>query len=80
MGPHDLSVGGCHAPQARTRDIDRIDSELRALADVRGATQELGELLPSIDMADELLDERLRATRARYNAREFLLSPSEQSA
>jgi hypothetical protein len=37
------------------RDIDRIDSELRALADVRGAThatQELGELLPLIDMAD----------------------------
>lgn len=73
-------MGGCHAPQARTRDIDRIDPELRALADIRGATQELGEPLSLIDMADELLGERLRPTRARYNRREFLLSPSERLA
>jgi hypothetical protein len=40
------------------RDIDTIDSELRLLATLRRAARERGCPLPSIDVADALLDER----------------------
>jgi hypothetical protein len=41
------------------RDIDTIDSELRLVAALRRAAWERGGPLPSIDVADALLDERL---------------------
>ena len=44
--------------QARMRDIDTIDSELRLVAALRRAARERGVPLPSIDVADALLDER----------------------
>jgi hypothetical protein len=40
------------------RDIDTIGSELRLVAALRRATRERGGPLPSIDVADVLLDER----------------------
>jgi hypothetical protein len=40
------------------RDIETIDSELRLVAALRRAARELGAPLPSIDVADALLDER----------------------
>ena len=42
----------------RMRDIETIDSELRLVAALRRAAQERGGPLPSIDVADALLDER----------------------
>jgi hypothetical protein len=39
------------------RDIETIDSELRLVATLRRAARERGEPLPSIDVADALLDE-----------------------
>jgi hypothetical protein len=44
------------------RDIQIIDSELRLLAALRRAARERGGPLPSIDMADALLDERHELT------------------
>ncbi|HUE31620.1 MAG TPA: hypothetical protein VMQ38_01610 [Mycobacterium sp.] len=44
------------------RDIDIIDSELRLLAALRRAAQERGGPLPSIGVADALLDERSELT------------------
>jgi hypothetical protein len=41
------------------RDIETIDSELRLVAAFRRAARERGGPLPSIDVADALLDERL---------------------
>src|SRR5262249_61126394 len=41
------------------RNIETIDSELRLVAALRGAARERGGPLPSIDVADALLDERL---------------------
>jgi hypothetical protein len=32
VGREDLSLGGCQAAQARMRDIEAIDSELRLVA------------------------------------------------
>jgi hypothetical protein len=61
VGRHKFSVGGRQAAQARPRDIESIDSELRRVAAFRRATQELGEPLPLLDVVDALLDERLRA-------------------
>ena len=52
MGREDRSVGGCQAAQARTRDIESIDSELRLVAALRRAARERGGPLPSIDEAD----------------------------
>jgi hypothetical protein len=46
----------------RVRDIDVIDSELRLVATLRRATRERGGPLPSIDVADALLDERRELT------------------
>ena len=40
------------------RDRDIIDSELRLVAALRRAARERGGLLPSIGVADALLDER----------------------
>ena len=39
------------------RDIETIDSEVRLVANLRRAARERGEPLPSIDVADALLDE-----------------------
>ena len=58
MGREDLSVGGCQAAQASVRDIETIDSELRLVATLRRAARERGDPLPSIGVADALLDER----------------------
>ena len=44
------------------RDIETIDSELRLVAVLRLATRERGGPLPSIDVADALLDERRELT------------------
>ena len=48
-------VEGC-----QVRDIDTIDSELRLVAALRRAPRGRGGPLPSIDVADALLDEPLR--------------------
>jgi hypothetical protein len=45
-------------PTLRMRDIETIDSELRLVAALRRAARERGGPLPSIDVADALLDER----------------------
>jgi hypothetical protein len=60
-----LSSAGRHAPLMR--DIEAIDSEMRLVAALRQVARERGGPLPSIDVADELLDERLRARHVRYN-------------
>jgi hypothetical protein len=44
------------------RDLDSIGSELRLVADLRCAARERGGPLPSIDVADALLDERRELT------------------
>ena len=50
-------------PQApRVRDIETIGSELRLVAALRRAARERGGPLPSIDVADALLDERRELT------------------
>jgi hypothetical protein len=43
-------------------DIETIDSELRLVAALRGAARERDGPLPSIDVADALLDERRELT------------------
>jgi hypothetical protein len=45
------------------RDIETIDSELRLEATLRRAARERGGPLPSIDVADALLDERHELTK-----------------
>jgi hypothetical protein len=40
------------------RDVETIDSELRLVAALRRAARERGGPLPSIDVADALLNER----------------------
>jgi hypothetical protein len=59
VGRANLSAGGCQA--VRTRDIESIDAELRAVAGVRRVARKGGGPLPLIDVVDALLDERLRA-------------------
>ena len=49
----------------RMRDIETIDSELRLVAALRRAARERGGPLPSIDVADALLDERRELTELR---------------
>jgi hypothetical protein len=44
------------------RDIETIDGELRLVAALRRAARERGGPLPSIDVADALLDERAKVT------------------
>ena len=43
------------------RDLETIDSELRLVAALRRAARERGGPLPSIAVADALLDERREA-------------------
>ena len=62
MGREDLSLGGCQAAQARMRDIEIIDSELRLVVALRRAALKRGGPLPSIHVADALLDERRELT------------------
>jgi hypothetical protein len=45
------------------RDLEVIDSELRLVAALRRAARERGGPLPSIDVANGLLDERNTAVR-----------------
>ena len=45
------------------RDIDTIDSELQLVAALHRAARERGGPLPSIEVADALLDERRTLTR-----------------
>jgi hypothetical protein len=45
------------------RDPETIDSELTLMAALRRAARERGGPLPSIDVADALLDERCELTR-----------------
>jgi hypothetical protein len=47
---------------AQVRDIETIDSELRMVAVLRHAARERGGPLPSIAVADALLDERAELT------------------
>jgi hypothetical protein len=63
VGREDLSLGGCQAARARMRDIETVDAELLLVAAFRRAARERGGPLPSIDMADALLDERRELTR-----------------
>jgi hypothetical protein len=56
-----LRVGQPRGHQ-RIRDIETIDSELRLVAALRRAARERGGPLPSIDVADALLDERRELT------------------
>jgi hypothetical protein len=63
VGREDLSLGGWQAAQARMRDIETIDAELLLVAAFRRAARERGGPLPSIDVADALLDERRELTR-----------------
>jgi hypothetical protein len=59
VGRHDRFVGGCQAAHARMRDTETIDSDLRLVAALR---RQRGGLLPSIAVADALLDERRELT------------------
>jgi hypothetical protein len=69
VGREDFPVGGCQA-QVRTRDIETIDSELRQVAALRRAARERGGPLPSMHVADALLDERRELTRQRCGDRQ----------
>ena len=44
------------------RDIEAIDAELKSVAALRHAARQQGRALPTIDVADALLDERLELT------------------
>jgi hypothetical protein len=59
VGRHDRFVGGCQAAHARMRDTETIDSDLRLVAALR---RQRGGPLPSIAVADALLDERRELT------------------
>jgi hypothetical protein len=62
VGRHDRFVGGCQAAHARMRDTETIDSDLRLVAALRRAVRQRGGRLPSIAVADALLDERRELT------------------
>jgi hypothetical protein len=62
MGSEDLSVGRCQAaPRHVIRDLQTIDAELQLVVAFRRQARQSGWSLPSIDLADALLDERLGA-------------------
>jgi hypothetical protein len=62
VGSEDLSVGGCQAAHRHfIRDLETIDAELQLVVAFRRQARERGGSLPSIDAADALLDERVRA-------------------
>ena len=59
LWPESSAVGApCGPKLPRVRDIETIDSELRLVAALRRAARERGGQLPSIGVADALLDER----------------------
>ena len=61
-GSEGLSVGGCQATRRYVvRDLDTIDADLRLVVAFRRQARQRGGPLPSIDVADGLLDERLDA-------------------
>jgi hypothetical protein len=63
MGSEDLSVGRCQAtPTHVIRDLETIDAELQLVVAFRRAARERGGPLPSIAVADVLLDERRELT------------------
>ncbi len=62
------------------RDIEAIDAELRSLVALRRQARERGGTLPSLDVADALLDERLRTRRWSHSPRVFSQFPTEASA
>jgi hypothetical protein len=55
----------------RVRDIETIGSELRLVAALRHAARDQGGPLPSVDVADALLDERRGLTKPTTTFREF---------
>jgi hypothetical protein len=57
----DLRAGSRIVEGCQVRDLETIDSELRLAAALRCAARERGGPLPSIDVADVLLDERKRS-------------------
>jgi hypothetical protein len=62
VGRHNLSRVGRQAAQARMRDIEAIDCELRLVVAVRRTARERGGPLPLTDVVDALLDERRELT------------------
>src|ERR1700758_280891 len=60
----------------RMRDIETIDSELRLVAALRQAARERGGPLPSIDVADALLDERVELKESGLQTRHLDLHNS----
>jgi hypothetical protein len=69
-----------NSPAPRVRDIATIDAELRLVAAFRFAARDRGGPLPLINVADALLDERLRAHRVGYNPQVFSQIPSKTPA
>jgi hypothetical protein len=61
--PSEVLTPGARTYAPSMRDIATIDSELRLVAAFGRAARERGRPLPSIHVADALLDERLRAHR-----------------
>jgi hypothetical protein len=57
---HEVLNGGTQPYAPRMRDIETIDSELHLVAALRHAARERGGPLPSIAVADALLDQRSR--------------------
>lgn len=61
-GSEDLSGGRCQATSRHViRDLQTIDAELQLVVSFRRQARQHGGPLPSIDMVDALLDERLGA-------------------
>jgi len=58
----DLRAENRIVKRGQVRDIETLDSELRLVAALCRAAQERGGRLPSMDVADALLDERLGLT------------------
>ena len=56
-------MGSC---RLRATNVETIDSELRLVVALRRAARERGGPLPSIDVADALLDERRELTELGY--------------
>jgi hypothetical protein len=63
VAPEDLSAAGRKSGQARVRDIEAIDVQLRLVATLHRAARE--RVARYIDVADALLDERRELTRLR---------------
>ena len=62
IGGEDLSARGCQATRRHViRDLEAIDAELQLVVAFRRQARERGGPLPSIDLMDALLDERIEA-------------------